>query len=29
MGFDGILGVHALHASLIHFNFERMTVSWK
>lgn len=29
MGFDGILGVHALHASIIHFDFERMTVSWK
>lgn len=29
MGFDGILGVHALHASLIRFDFERMTVSWK
>jgi Aspartyl protease len=29
MGFDGILGVRALHASIIHFDFERMTVSWK
>jgi predicted aspartyl protease len=29
MGFDGLLGVHAIHASLIHFDFERMTVSWK
>jgi predicted aspartyl protease len=29
MGFDGILGVRAIHASLIDFNFERMTVSWR
>jgi hypothetical protein len=29
MGFDGILGVRALHASRIRFDFEQMAVSWR
>jgi predicted aspartyl protease len=29
MGYDGIVGVRALHASRIDFNFERMTIGWK
>jgi predicted aspartyl protease len=29
MGYDGILGARALHASRIHFNFEKRTVSWR
>jgi predicted aspartyl protease len=29
MGYDGILGVRALHASRFQFNFEQMTVSWR
>jgi predicted aspartyl protease len=29
MGFDGIVGVRALRASQIRFNFGEMTVSWK
>ena len=29
MGYDGIVGVRALHASRIRFNFEQMTVSWR
>ena len=29
MGYDGVIGVRALHASRIEFNFERMTISWK
>jgi predicted aspartyl protease len=29
MGYDGIVGVSALHASRIQFNFDQMTVSWR
>jgi predicted aspartyl protease len=29
MGYAGVVGVRALHASRIDFNFERMTISWK
>jgi predicted aspartyl protease len=29
MGYDGILGARALHASRIHFNFDRRTVTWR
>ena len=29
MGYDGIVGVSALHASRIQFNFDKMTVSWR
>jgi len=29
MDYDGILGVRALHASRIHFNFDSRTVSWR
>jgi hypothetical protein len=29
MGYDGIVGVSALHASSIQFNFDQMTVSWR
>jgi hypothetical protein len=29
MGYDGIVGVRALRASHIRFNFGEMTVSWK
>jgi predicted aspartyl protease len=29
MGYDGIVGVSALPASRIQFNFDRMTVSWR
>jgi hypothetical protein len=29
MGYDGIVGVRALHASRIRFNFEQRTVSWR
>jgi len=29
MGYDGILGVRALRASQIHFNFDQSTVSWR
>jgi Aspartyl protease len=29
MGYEGILGARALHASRIDFNFEQMTVSWR
>jgi hypothetical protein len=27
MGYDGIVGVRALHASRMQFNYERMTVN--
>jgi hypothetical protein len=29
MGYDGVVGVRALRASRIRFNFGEMTVSWK
>jgi hypothetical protein len=29
MGYDGIVGVSALQASRIQFNFDQMTVSWR
>jgi predicted aspartyl protease len=29
MGFDGVVGVRALRASRIYFNFDRMTVTWR
>jgi predicted aspartyl protease len=29
MGYDGIVGVSALHASRIQFNFDQMTVGWR
>jgi predicted aspartyl protease len=29
MGYDGIVGVSALHASRIQFDFDQMTVSWR
>jgi hypothetical protein len=29
MGYDGIVGVRALQASRIQFNFEQMTASWR